>query len=137
MCGTLNKNKSNAVEESKMERELTPIVFAVNREYQIMMYVEDPSLMWVQVGDHTFYDESNGILRSNVKIHRVNVPMELLDQGNTYYTFRIGSVWGMFLDCGEDKLDSHEEYGGTVCFHRFRERETAFIKDVIARSGEE
>ena len=120
-----------------MERELTPIVFAVNREYQIMMYVEDPSLMWVQVGDHTFYDESNGILRSNVKIHRVNVPMELLDQGNTYYTFRIGSVWGMFLDCGEDKLDSHEEYGGTVCFHRFRERETAFIKDVIARSGEE
>lgn len=58
-------------------------------------------------------------------------------QGNTYYTFRIGNVWGMVLDCGEDKLDSHEEYGGTVCFHQFRLRETAFIKDVIARANEE
>ena len=246
-----------------MDRELTPIVFAVKNEYQIMMYVQEPSLMWVQVGNQTFYDESNGILRSDTAIHRVHVPMDLLDtekeyrvflrkvidrkpyfpefedvvehsytfqpvptegkvrgyhvsdshnriegpavaaecfgnidflvlngdladhthsvencmvfykiaskitkgniptvfsrgnhdtrglmaerfceytptdNGNTYYTFRIGCVWGMVLDCGEDKEDTHEEYGGTVCFHQFRERETSFIKDVIARAKEE
>ncbi len=246
-----------------MNKELTPIVFAVKNEYQIMMYVKDPSLMWVQIGSETFYDESNGILRSNTQIHRVHVPMELLDkektykvfirkvidrkpyfpefedvvetvydfrpvpttgrvrgyhvsdshnriegpavaaacygeldflvlngdladhthsvencmvfyeiaskitkgniptvfsrgnhdtrglmaerfneytptyQGNTYYTFRIGCVWGMVLDCGEDKADDHKEYGGTVCFHQFRLRETEFIKDVIARAQEE
>lgn len=263
MCGTLNKVKRNAMEGSKMDRELTPIVFAVNCEYQIMMYVESPSLMWVQVGDRTFYDESNGIMRSNVTIHRVYVPMELLDKeksyrvfirkvidrkpyfpefedvvetaydfrpvptsgkvrgyhvsdshnrvdgptvaadcygnidflvlngdladhthsvenclvfykiaskitkgniptifsrgnhdtrgvmaerfceytptdrGKTYYTFRIGCVWGIVLDCGEDKVDEHKEYGGTVCFHQFREKETEFIKDVIARAEEE
>ena len=251
------------VEADDMERELTPIVFAVNHEYQIMAYVEEASLMWVQVGEHTFYDESNGIMRSDVKIHRVHVPMELLDreksykvfvrkvidrkpyfpefedvveraysfrpvptegtvrgyhvsdshnrieepaiaaecygnidflvlngdladhthsvenclvfyeiaskitkgtipvvfsrgnhdtrglmaerfceytpmsQGKTYYTFRVGCVWGMVLDCGEDKVDSHEEYGGTVCFHQFRERETEFIKDVIAHAEDE
>lgn len=246
-----------------MKNELTPIVFAVNNEYQIMMYVKEPSLMWVKVGNQTFYDESNGILRSNVQIHRVIVPMHILDKaksysvclrkvidrkpyfpefeetveteysfkpvptegtvrgyhvsdshnrvegpaiaaacygnldflvlngdladhthsvencmvfyeiaskithgtipvvfsrgnhdtrglmaerfceytptdrGNTYYTFRIGCVWGMVLDCGEDKDDSHAEYGGTVCFSDFRRRETAFIKDVIARAEEE
>ena len=246
-----------------MKKELTPIVFAVNNEYQIMMYVDEPSLMWVKVGDKTFYDESNGILRSNVTIHRVIVPMDILDKekeycvctrkvidrkpyfpefeetqesiydfkpvptegsvrgyhvsdshnrvdgpaiaaacygnldflvlngdladhthsvencmvfykiaskitngkipvvfsrgnhdtrglmaerfceytptdrGNTYYTFRIGCVWGMVLDCGEDKDDSHKEYGGTVCFNDFRRRETAFIQDVITRAENE
>ena len=246
-----------------MKNELTPIVFAVNNEYQIMMYVNEPSLMWVKVGDMTFYDESNGILRSNVHIHRVIMPMRILDEaksysvclrkvidrkpyfpefeetveteysfkpvptegairgyhvadshnrveapaiaasrygnldflvlngdladhthsvencmvfyeiaskitqgtipvvfsrgnhdtrglmaerfceytptdrGNTYYTFRIGCVWGMVLDCGEDKDDSHAEYGGTVCFNDFRRRETAFIQDVIERAEEE
>ena len=240
-----------------MNGQLTPVVFAVNQEYQIMMYVKDPSLMWVKVGDKTFYDESNGIMRSNTKIHRVIVPMNLLDKeksyrvylrkvidrkpyfpefeevvetqymfkpvpaegrvrgyhisdshnrvdgpctaaktygnidflvlngdiadhshfeenclflheiaseitkgnipvifsrgnhdtrgfwaenlneftptdrGNTYYTFRIGCVWGMVLDCGEDKVDGHEEYGGTARFHQFRRRETEFMKQVI------
>lgn len=246
-----------------MNGQLTPVVFAVNQEYQIMMYVKEPSLMWVKVGEKTFYDESNGIMRSNTQIHRVIVPMSELDKeqsytvfirkvidrkpyfpefeevvetkyvfkpvptegivrgyhvsdshnrvetpataakaygeidflvlngdladhshsvencvvfyeiasritqgnipvvfsrgnhdtrgllaenfneftptdrGNTYYTFRIGCVWGMVLDCGEDKVDSHEEYGGTVCFHQFRERETVFIKNVIENAENE
>jgi hypothetical protein len=49
----------------------------------------------------------------------------------TYYTFRVGSVWGLVLDCGEDKDDSHPEYGGTVCFHDFRLKQTDFIEKVI------
>lgn len=35
---------------------------------------------------------------------------------NTYYTFRLGSIWGMLLDCGEDKVDSNPEYGFTDSF---------------------
>jgi len=54
--------------------------------------------------------------------------------GNTYFTFRIGDIWGMVLDCGEDKDDSHPEYGGTVCSHSFRKEQTAFIKEVIKNS---
>ncbi len=57
------------------------------------------------------------------------------DNGNSYYTFRLGNIWGMVLDCAEDKPDSHEEYGYTVCCHAFRKRQTAFIKRIIA-SGE-
>jgi len=49
----------------------------------------------------------------------------------TYYTFRLGSLWGLVLDTGEDKVDSHEEYGNTVCCEYFREDEEEFIKSVI------
>lgn len=56
---------------------------------------------------------------------------------NTYYTFRIGSVWGIILDCGEDKIDSNAEYGFTVACHSFRKRQTEFIKNVIKNAEKE
>ncbi len=59
------------------------------------------------------------------------------DRGNTYYTFRLGSIWGVVLDCGEDKPDHHPEYGYTVACHAFREQQTAFLKEAIARANEE
>ncbi len=52
--------------------------------------------------------------------------------GKTYYTVRLGSLWMILLDCGEDKTDDHAEYGYTVCCHAFRLRQTAFLKQVIA-----
>ena len=57
--------------------------------------------------------------------------------GKTYYSFRVGSLWGLVLDCGEDKDDSHEEYGHTVCFHHFRQQETKFIKNIISNAKTE
>lgn len=52
--------------------------------------------------------------------------------GKTYFTFRAGCLWGMVLDCAEDKDDSCDEYGGTICCNQFRREETAFIHAVIA-----
>ena len=43
----------------------------------------------------------------------------------------------MILDCGEDKVDKHEEYGVTICCHEFREKQTKFIEKVICRAEEE
>ena len=57
--------------------------------------------------------------------------------GRFYYTFRLGNIWGMVLDCGEDKADEHEEYGNTICCDIFRRKETEFIKDVIANREQE
>jgi len=57
--------------------------------------------------------------------------------GNTYFTFRAGPLWGLVLDCGEDKIDEHSAYGGTVCCHSFRMRETRYIQNVIRHSAEE
>ena len=55
--------------------------------------------------------------------------------GRTYYTFSLGRIFGLVLDCGEDKDDSHKAYGSTVCFHDFRERETAELQR-MAEAGE-
>lgn len=49
-------------------------------------------------------------------------------EGATYFSFRTGALWGVALDCGEDKLDGHIEYGGTVDFAAYRRRETAFLE---------
>ena len=243
-----------------------PAVFAVHDTYQIMVPVSCECVMWVKVGNECYYDDSNGILRSAVSMHRISVPVDELDKsgkytvcyrkmierkpyfsqtseiyeeefnfypvngekiiayhiadahnmidapvaaakafekengrlsflilngdvpdhsgkienfdniyeivsqitggeiptvfsrgnhdtrgiyaeniaeytpcenGNSYFTFRLGNIWGIALDCGEDKLDSHEEYGNTVCCHAFRKRETAFIEKVIKNASEE
>ena len=241
----------------------TPVVYAVGQDYQIMVPVACETLMWVQVGDTCYYDDSNGILRSNTSTHRMIVPMEILDKekkyticfrrmierkpyrsetgdiesysstfrpitkspvnlyhisdshnqvenpvaagryfgenldllvlngdipnhsgeieflttihqiaseitngeipvvfsrgnhdtrgiyaeniadhtptqnGASYYSFRLGHIWGLVMDCGEDKPDDHVEYGHTICCEDFRRRETAYLKSVIANAKEE
>lgn len=59
------------------------------------------------------------------------------DNGNSYYTVRLGDIWMLVLDCGEDKADDRIEYGHTICCHDFRLRETAFIESVIANAENE
>jgi predicted phosphodiesterase len=54
------------------------------------------------------------------------------DNGRSYYTVRLGSIWAIVLDCGEDKDDSNPEYGHTVCCHNFRVKQTEFLKKVAA-----
>lgn len=239
-----------------------PAVFAVGKDYHIMVPVTCETLMYVRVGDECFYDESNGIMRSDVIVHKAVVPAELLDKerkytvcirrvierkpyytetedivefdvdfypvkngivrayhisdthnsveapvaaakefgpidflilngdipnhsgnveniitlyeiaakitggnipvvfargnhdmrgvcaekfseitpcdnGNSYYTFRLNHIWGLILDCGEDKDDGHEAYGNTICCHAFRKRQTHFIENIIENSKTE
>lgn len=53
------------------------------------------------------------------------------DNGRSYFSVRLGPVWILVLDCGEDKEDWHKEYSGTVAFHQFRESECSFIDNII------
>lgn len=244
----------------------SPAVFAVGKEYQIMVPVNCPSLMWVRVGNEEYFDDSNGILRSGDLIHRMSVPMDELNRekeytvcyrevierkpyfsetseifeevykfrpvtsknpkcyhisdahgrietpvkaaldfvekngeidflilngdvidhsgdiekfdniymiadqithgeipvifsrgnhdtrgiyaeniaeytpchnGNSYFSFRLGNIWGLVIDCGEDKVDQSEEYGNTICCHAFRKRETRYIESIIKNSENE
>ena len=55
-----------------------------------------------------------------------------LDNGNFYYVSKVGRVLFIVLDCGEDKNDDHPEYAGTIAFHKYRQRETDFIKKLAA-----
>ncbi|MCQ2427769.1 MAG: metallophosphoesterase [Clostridia bacterium] len=52
------------------------------------------------------------------------------DNGKSYFTVRLGSIWAIVLDCAEDKPDTNEEYGHTICCHKFRLEETAFLEKV-------
>ncbi len=62
---------------------------------------------------------------------------------DTYFTFSIGCLNGIALDCGEDKMDDHESaegmkhvpgavspsvYGGVNSFSAFRKRELGFLE---------
>lgn len=240
----------------------SPAVFAVGEKYQILVPVDKASVMWVKVGDKCYYDHSNGVLKSDVSIHKMTVPQkalnesgkyticeraiinrkpyfseleevvetefdfhpvpnddiyalhladvhgrddlavevakaqgkidflilngdvldhsgeienfdviyrlcEALTKGNIpvvfsrgnhdlrgkyaecmedfipalhdkfYYTFRLGSIWGILVDCGEDKDDASCAYGGTIACHEFREEETEFIESVIKNCASE
>lgn len=238
-----------------------PSVFAIGGRYQIITPFGCSAIVWIRVGDNTYYDDANGILRSNNYVHKVEVPMDELDRekkyvlcyrkmidrtpyfpvsedtveieytfkpvsdgriniyhisdahnmeeapiragryfgdaldllilngdipdhsgdtanfnsiyricsgitegtrpivfskgnhdtrgiygeafheytpsdnGKPYYTFRLGSLWGMVIDCGEDKDDSHEAYAHTTCFHSYRLKENQWIEKVV-REGE-
>ena len=245
-----------------------PTVYAVGKNYIIIVPVNEPCLMWVRVGDEEFYDDSNGILRSARLTHKMTVPMPLLDSsggytvlwrkmterkpyfsvagdveeytscfrpldpkkekiniyhiadahnrvegpvnaglyferageqldllilngdipnhsgdianfeaihkiaagvahgeipvvfsrgnhdmrgvcaefiedhtptdgGVSYYTFRLGPVWGAVLDCAEDKPDSSDEYGHTVCCENFRRRETRWLESLCGEAEPE
>ena len=57
--------------------------------------------------------------------------------GRSYYSFRVGCLWGLVVDCGEDKPDDHREYGHMVCCHAFRREETDYIKQIIANKQTE
>lgn len=236
-----------------------PAVFAVGENYQIIVPVSCETIMWVKVGDKCFYDESNGILRSAKRIHRMVVPCGILDKegryticyrrvikrkayfsftysveeeeflfrcvkgeqvrayhiadahnmiaepvrcaekfreeiggidflilngdvpedsdniknfdtiyeivsqitkgefptifsrgnhdtrgvfaeniaeytpcenGNSYFTFKLGNIWGLVLDCGEDKPDTNREYGNMVACSFFREKQTRFLENL-------
>lgn len=50
---------------------LTPAVFAVGNEYQIMYYTDGPSFGAVKIGNRCFYDESNGVLCCTRNFHRI------------------------------------------------------------------
>lgn len=57
--------------------------------------------------------------------------------GKSYFSFRISDIWGIVLDCGEDKCDAHPEYGNANCHEFFRKEETAYIEEIIKNKDNE
>ncbi len=55
----------------------------------------------------------------------------------SFWSFRQGGLWGLVLDCGEDKYDHNIEYGGTILFENFRKREAEYLRSLIAHKDTE
>mgnify|MGYP007011901487 CR=1 FL=1 len=62
----------------------TPAVCAVGKNYQILISARMSAILWVRDGETDYYDESNGILRSDTDLHRGTVPMSELDAAGAY-----------------------------------------------------
>ena len=62
------------------------------------------------------------------------------DRGDSYFTFRLGRIWGVVLDQGEDKHDDNVSYTGpygAIACTFFREQETEFLRNVVANADKE
>ena len=75
--------------------------------------------------------DTRGIFAEKIEEHTPT------DHGRSYFSFRLGSLWGLVLDCGEDKSDDHAEYGNTICCADFRRRETEFMRRIIQNAADE
>ena len=51
--------------------------------------------------------------------------------GQFYYTFRQGPAAFVVLDAGEDKPDSHHEYGGTADYDAYRRAQTEWLLKAV------
>ncbi len=59
------------------------------------------------------------------------------ENGHSYFTFRLGRIWGIVMDTGEDKPDDHEAYGHTNACHQFRLEETRYLEKIIENADKE
>ncbi|HOO22095.1 MAG TPA: metallophosphoesterase [Clostridia bacterium] len=53
-------------------------------------------------------------------------------QNEYYYSFRLGSIWGVVLDMGEDHDDDWKEFFGTANFKPYRAAQLNFLDELIA-----
>lgn len=51
--------------------------------------------------------------------------------GQFYYSFRQGPAAFVVLDAGEDKPDSHHEYGGTADYDVYRQAQTQWLQNAV------
>lgn len=54
-----------------------------------------------------------------------------------YYTVRLGPVWAVVLDMGEDHADDWQEFYGAAHFDAYRAEQTAFLDGVVADAPRE
>ncbi len=69
-----------------------PTVYAVEDEYQIVWYTSARSNGWVEIDGQKYYDAQSGNIRSTEKVHKVTVPMAVLDEAKAYSIHSQGTL---------------------------------------------
>lgn len=59
------------------------------------------------------------------------------DGDKFYYSFRLGPVWGLVLDLGEDHWDGWQEFYGAARFDAYRAEQTRFLDGIVADAARE
>lgn len=82
-----------------------PTVFCVKDAYQIIFLTDRPGMGWVEAGGRKFLDAQNGLMRWTDEMHRVTVPMSVLDEAGEY---------AVCYQAMEDRKPYFPEHGDTV-----------------------
>ncbi|MBO4819555.1 MAG: metallophosphoesterase [Firmicutes bacterium] len=69
-----------------------PVVYAVEDEYQIVFTSRTDSLGWVMINGKEYYDLYSGSQRDG-RIHKISVPMEVLDSAKKYEVYSQSVVY--------------------------------------------
>ena len=70
-----------------------PVVYAVEDNYQIVFSTNSESVAWVDIGGQSYYDLYNGSSKKYTKIHKVEVPMTVLDNAKSYTVHAQKSIY--------------------------------------------
>ena len=62
----------------------SPVVYAVEDNYQIVFSTNTNATGWVEVGGKKYYDTYNGTAKTYERIHKIEVPMSALDASKEY-----------------------------------------------------
>lgn len=60
------------------------VVYAVEDQYQIVFSTSDNAVAWVEIGGVPYYDLYAGSMRSADRVHKVEVPQQVLDRAGGY-----------------------------------------------------
>ncbi len=61
-----------------------PTVFAIEKDYQIVIPMTADALVWVTVNGKKYFDHSNGIIRSTCPVHKITIPAQALNSAGAY-----------------------------------------------------
>ena len=61
-----------------------PVVYAVEDKYQIVFSTNSEAVAWVEIGGEEYVDSYNGTNKTFEKVHKIEVPMNKLDQAKKY-----------------------------------------------------
>ncbi len=60
------------------------VVYAVEDDYQIVFSTSDSAIAWVEIGGECYYDLYAGSMKSADRVHKIEVPQEVLDEAKGY-----------------------------------------------------
>ena len=60
------------------------VVYAVEDRYQIVFSTTDSAMAWVEIGGERYYDLYAGSMKSADRVHKIEVPQEVLDAAGSY-----------------------------------------------------
>ena len=61
-----------------------PNIFVINDEYEILIFLKEKGICFIEVAGQYFYEENSGVLSSEKNYVKIRVPQQQLDSNESY-----------------------------------------------------